>query len=286
MTAIGEDFWQRAVFMLGVDQGPKNFGACLIGYDGTDIVTAWEYFNSDTVTPMKKNLVKLRARVPRWIESLGGDPDRWVMTITDQDPMLDPLFAEMEEEGQPWPTDIVKRHKNMVKLQENWRRENQEFVNNMARSNHLWFHLLDLDMVEEDESPGAYLLHDQIRQCIDVPPDPERESRADNNKGWQTADPFRGDHVLDAWYLAVWLICSQQIRMPKQKHAPTPDDPWAVEREQFETALAAREKKELGLGSGRVREPRSPQEAWQQLLRGGQSKTFVPGWRGPYGDQA
>jgi hypothetical protein len=283
LRSMEPDFFDRAVWLLGIDQGPKNFGACLIGYDGTDIITVWEYFNSDERTTMKKNLIRLRARVPRWIEAIGGNSDNWNYTITDQDPMLDPIFIEMEEEGQPWPHDIIKRHKNMVALQENWRRENQEFINNMARNNHMWFHLYDPAFTEEDESPGAYLIHDQIRQCIDVAEDPERESKSDSKKGWQVSDPFRGDHVLDAWYLAVWLVCSQQVRVPKQKAQRSSSDPWAVEKEQFESALAARERKELGVHG---RDPSTPQEAWQKLLRG-EGREFVGNsWKGHYGGDA
>jgi hypothetical protein len=283
LKMVEPDFFDRAVWMLGIDQGPKNFGACLIGYDGTDIVTSWEYFNSDERTTMKKNLIRLRARVPRWIETVGGNSENWNYTITDQDPMLDPIFIEMEEEGQPWPHDIIKRHKNMAALQENWRRENQEFVNNMARNNHIWFHLYDPAFTEEDESPGAYLIHDQIRQCLDVAEDPERESKSDSKKGWQVSDPFRGDHVLDAWYLAVWLVCSQQVRVTKQKTQRSNSDPWAVEREQFESAMAARERKELGI---KGRDPSNPQEAWKKLLRGENQGFIGSSWKGHYGNEA
>lgn len=282
LREIDPTFFDRATFMLGIDQGPKNFGACLVAYDGADIVTCWEYFNMDERTTMKKNLIRLRARVPRWIEALGGNADNWAMTITDQDPMLEPVFAEMEEEGQPWPTDIVKRHRNMPKLQENWRRENQEFVNNMARHNHMFFHLYDVPIPEDDESSGAYLIHDQVRQCIDVAEDPERESKSDNKKGWQVSDPFRGDHVLDAWYFAVWLICSQQIRVTKSSAASTSTDPWAAEKQQFEDAFAAQEAKELGIRKG----PSSAEEAWKKLLHGGPSPRFIGGYRGPYGNDA
>lgn len=276
------DFWRRAIFLLGIDQGPKNFGACLVAYDGNDIVAAWEYFNSDERTTMKKNLRRLRARVPRWIEALGGNPDNWQMTITDVDPMLEPTFAEMEEEGQAWPTDIARRHRNMAQIQENWRRENQEFINNMSRGNHIGFHLLDLPFAEEDEAPGAYLIHDQVMQCMDVAEDPDRESKSNQLKGWQVGDPFRGDHVLDAWYFAVWLICSQQVHIPKDAAAAASADPWAVQKEQFDAQRAAQERLELG---GR-RGPQNAQEAWNRLMRGNESPMPGLGIRSPYGNEA
>jgi hypothetical protein len=284
LRMIEDDFFDRAVFILGIDQGPRNFGGCLIAYDGNDIVTVWEYFNSDERTTMKKNLVILRSRVPRWIEALGGDPDRWLYTITDEAPMLNQIFTELADEGQPWPMDVQLRHKNMAKLGENWRRENQEFINNMARYNHLFFHLLDFPFTAEDESPGSYLIHDQVRQCLDVAENRERESKSGDKKGWLVSDPFRGDHVLDAWYLAIWMICSQQVNLPKSSASRSAADPWALEKEQFEAALRDRERKELGLSR---REPGSAREAWQQVLRGKNSQG-VPGsgWRGHYGNEA
>jgi len=281
LRMVEPDYWSRASFILGVDQGPKNFGACLVAYDGNDIVVAWEYFNSDERTTMKRNLIRLRARVPRWIDALGGEPARWVTTITDQDPMMEPIFSEMEEEGQPWPTDILKRHKNMAKLNENWRRENQEFINNTARYNHLWFHLFDTVVPDEDESSGAYLLHDQVRQCIDVSEDPERESKSNQLKGWQVSDPFRGDHLLDAWYFAMWVICSQQIILQRTTNTISSSDPWAAQKEQFANQIAAQEKRELGIG----RDPRSAKEAWHKLLQE-DGREFRGSYSGHYSDES
>ncbi len=285
LQVIDPSFFERATFALGIDQGPKNFGACLIAYDGTDIVTAWEYFNSDERTTMKRNLLRLRARVPRWIESLGGDPDLWVMTITDQDPSMEAIFMEMEDEGSPWHTDIVLRHKNSAQLGENWRRENAEFINNMARHNNMLFHTLDLPYTEDDESPGAYLMHDQVISCLDVPEDPDRESKSGNTKGWAVSDPFRGDHVLDAWYLAVWLITSQQLNVSSQIQAKHSSDPWAVQKAQFQENLRRNEQRELGIhGTGNT--PRSAQEAWDRLLRKGDGGNFFGIGTGHYGDEA
>ena len=289
LRMVEEGFFSRAVFLLGIDQGPKNFGACLIAYDGTDIVIVWEYFNCDEYTTMKKNLKTLRARVPGWITAVGGDPGRWTMTITDQDPMLDPIFIEMEDEGLYWPTDVVKRHKNMAALNENWRRENQEFVNNMAKNNNMWFHHYDVAVPAEDESSGGYLLHDQVMSCEDVADDNDREGKAGSHKGWMVSDPNRADHVLDAWYLAMWLLTSHQINMPKQAVSLDSSDPWAVEKAQFEDRMAKNEAQELGVyGSHPGREPQSAQEAFQRLVnrreKGG--NTFFGGSGGHYGGDA
>lgn len=287
LRLIEEDFFSRAVFMLGIDQGPQNFGACLIAYDGTDVVTVWEYFNCDKSTTMKRNLKNLRARVPGWITAVGGDPDRWTMTITDQDPMLDPIFVEMEDEGLYWPTDIVKRHKNMVALQENWRRENQEFINNLAKDNNLWFHLYDVDIPAEDEASGGYLLHDQVMTCEDVADDPDREGKASNHKGWKVSDPNRADHVLDAWYLAIWLVTSQQINVPRQSISIDSSDPWAAQKAQFEDRMAKNEAQELGVHAGSMgREPQNAQQAFQRLLNKNKRGSFFGGGGGHYGGDA
>jgi hypothetical protein len=287
LKMVEPPFFQRAVYLLGIDQGPVNFGACLMAFDGRSLVTCWEYFNSDDRTTMKRNLIRLRARVPRWIQALEGDPERWVMTITDQDPMLDQIFYEMEEEGMPWFTDITKRHRNMAQIQENWRRENQEFINNMAKSDRLFFHLLDLPITEDDESPGGYLLHDQVMHTIDVAEDPARESKSSQIKGWQVSDPFRGDHVLDAWYFATWLVCSQQISLPEMSAASLSDDPWASQKESFYKKFKRQEDQELhGYGKPVPREGETPAESWRRLLHGGEKGQNMFGPVGHYGDEA
>lgn len=287
LKPIDRAFFARAEYILGVDQGPKNFGASLLAYDGQDAVVCWEYFNNDDRSTMKKNLIKLFHRVPKWIERLGGTVDQWKYTITDQDPPLDGIFEEMEEEGLVWPTDIAKRHKNMAKLNENWRRENQEFVNNMARSRNLLFHLYEAPHSDEAESPGGILLHDQIKNCIDIPDNKERDTSQAQQKGWQTADPIRGDHVLDSWYLAMWLICSGQVFVSRAKVvSSTSDDPWAREKILFEENLKKQERKELGMHSGwnpQRPEPKTAAEAWQRLIRGGRNSFFGGGY---YGDEA
>jgi len=246
---VPKEFFERSSFVLGIDQGPKNFGGCLVAYDGEKIVPCWEFFNSDERTTMKKNLVHLRARVPGWIQALGGDPEQWLLTITDRDPQLTQTFVEMDEENQPWRTDIVVRHTNVHKLNDNWRRECQEFVNNVARRDELIFHVFDMPygQMDDDESSGAYILHDQVMTTIDVADDPVRESKSDNSKCWQTSDPFRGDHVLDAWYFAMWTIYSQQLGVQKAMHTRSSDDPWASQKAAFAYNFEQQERKELGI---------------------------------------
>jgi hypothetical protein len=231
---------------------------------------------------MKRNLLKLYARVPRWIEHLGGHPDNWRLTIVDEQPPLQQLFGEMEEEGMPWPTEIVFRHRNSAKLSENWRRENQEFVNNMARADKLMFHLDEYSSGNDDESPGAYALHDQVMQTIDVPDDYLRETAAGNTKGWQISDPFRGDHVVDAWYLAMWSILSQQLVVSALVAAVDSSDPWASQKAQFAKSLKDDEDRELRPFKRQEKEPTSGLDAFQKLIQ-----PHARGWgAGNYEDES
>jgi len=269
LMQVDKAFFSRASYVMGIDQGPHNFGGTLIAYDGDQVVPCWEFYNGDKQVTMKKNLIKLRTRIPRWIEYLGGDPDNWKLTIVDQDPPLEQFFSELEDEGMPWPTDITQRHRNLRALNENWRRENQEFVNNLARRGKLTFHLEDYQTHDDDESPGAEILHDQVMQTIDVPDNPERDSKATNIKGWQVSDPFRGDHVLDAWYLAMWTIFSQQlIVVPGASMANDSSDPWAAHKEQFKKMLKDREDEELRPVRGDPEyQPKNAVDAFNHLLR-------------------
>jgi hypothetical protein len=249
LVRMTPSFFQRSVFVLGIDQGPRNFAATLAAYDGQTICSVWEYFNGDETT-MKRNLLTLRKEVPRWIMALGGDPANWNLTITDRDPLLDGIFLEMDEEGLPWVTDIVLRHHNNTKMLDNWRRETQEFVNNTARRGAISFHLSDIPAPTQDQSPGGYLLHDQVLNCSDVLEDTERESKSDSRKGWIVNDPWRGDHVMDAWLFTVWTICSGQLVMPERlASVGDSDDPWAEHKAAFNYQLKRDERRELCGGS-------------------------------------
>lgn len=243
LKRVGRDIFEGCRFVLGIDQGPKNFGAILLAYNGKYIIPCYEYFNGDDTT-MKANLIKLHEAVPVWIRKLGGDPQNWVLTITDRDPMLTGTFEEMETESYNWKTDIVHRHLNDAKLNENWRRELQEQVNNWAKTASLIFHSSDEASLDDDVMPGAALLHDQFQNCMDVPPNPDKESRADSNKGWQIYDPWRGDHVMDAAYFAMWTVHSGQIDISVKKD-PVETDPWEEQKKAFEYTRAKMEQAEL-----------------------------------------
>jgi hypothetical protein len=230
-------------FVLGIDQGPKNFGACLIAYNGKQIIPCYEYFNGDDTT-MKANLIKLHDAVPVWIKKLGGNPANWKLTITDRDPMLTGTFDELEADGYTWPTDITLRHLNNSKLNENWRRELQEQVNTWAKNARIIFHNSDEISLDDDVMPGASLLHDQFQNCMDVPPNPDKESKADSNKGWSIYDPWRGDHVVDAAYFALWTVHTGQLDVA-EKMEKKEIDPWQEQMNAFKYQHAQFEQQEL-----------------------------------------
>jgi len=247
LVEVPISFFQDAMFVLGIDQGPKNFGAVLTAYDGNTIVPCYEFFDSSERT-MKANLKYLILHVPMWIRALGGMMGNWSLTITDKHPQIWQIVNEMQEEGQEWPTETVERHQNFRKMNENWRRETQEWVNNLARreSPGILFHLSQLKPFSDTyESPGTILLHDQVRATLDKPDKPEKESGGTENldKGWIIRDPWRGDHVVDAWYFTLWTIISGQLIVPEMK--VTPYAAYKEAQKAFEYTLAVDEAREL-----------------------------------------
>lgn len=284
LEKLPEHFFDKAVYVLGCDQGPKNFGACLVAWDGDRAVTCWEYFNADTTT-MKRNLTRLRAAVPKWIHTLGGNSANWMLTITDIDPPLYGAFEELEEEGLLWPTEIITRHRNNARSGDNWRRENQEFINGLARRNRLMFHLRDEISGNDDESPGGYALHDQVMQVVDRPDNPDKESKGGSDKGWQVSDPWRADHVLDAWYFCIWSIFTQELRVPERYGRPhDSNDPWSDQKAAFEYNREMQERNEL---RGHKSDGRTPSQVFEGTF-GYKSRrtTKILGVKGHYGNEA
>lgn len=99
------------VFVLGIDQGPKNFGAVLLGFDGQTVYVLRDYFETSFKT-IRTNMMTLMNEVPIWIRARTGVPGEWKLTIFDQDPPVHGTLQEMEEEGIIWPTDVTFRHDN------------------------------------------------------------------------------------------------------------------------------------------------------------------------------
>jgi hypothetical protein len=247
LVKVPRDYFEEAVYVLGIDQGPKNFGAILTAYNGEVTVPCWEYFNGDEKT-MQNNLIKLRREVPRWITKLGGDPNNWKATITDRDPLMDGIFEDISSSGSPWPHDITLRHLNNAKLLENWRRETQEWVNNLARKKTIRFHESDELVMDQDQYPGAALLHDQVVNAMDVPENQDRESKSDAKKGWVVTDPWRADHVVDAWYFTMWMVLSGQLLPNERYDRVRDDDPWAEAKRSAEYSFAKQEQEDMAGG--------------------------------------
>jgi hypothetical protein len=65
-----------------------------------------------------------------------------------------------------------------------------------------------------------------------------------NEKGWHVKDQWRGDHVLDAWVLAIWTIVSQQLQVPKGDYVVKKG--WGEARAAFDYQRAVDEERELG----------------------------------------
>jgi hypothetical protein len=230
LKEIPRDFYERCAWVVGIDQGPKNFAACLLGWDGETVVVANEYFDNDPrVVLTKMEIVK--DMVPGWIRAAGGDPHRWVLTIFDADPPVLNELDLLEEQGQKWPTDVTFRIKDKKGRwnQENWRRETYEYVNQLgqARKPNLYFDDIHCDF-----------LHDQIVRAQ------MREGDGDmKKKGWVIHDPVRSDHVADAFVMAMFTILSGQMVLPDRTF--TVEDPYIEAKRAFQYTLAKDEAREL-----------------------------------------
>ena len=248
-------FFSNCVFGLGIDQGPVNFGACLVAWNGRTMVPCYEYFDSSDWT-MRKNLAFLRNAVPNWIRKLGGDHNNWIITCCDRDPPVWQIIEELKDEGIIWPHDLITRHQNNKKIGENWRRTNQELINNLAKSGNLIFMLSSEYTHDQRISPGAALLHTQMMETLDDPEDRERESRPGLKKGWIVNDPWRQDHVLDAFYFVAWAFLSGAVQLPSHiaNEAQIYRDPWAEAKAAFQYKIISSEREDLARFIG----PNSP----------------------------
>jgi len=226
--------YNECVWVLGIDQGERNFGACLVGWDGRDAYVAWEFFG-DGESTIKANLLKLRPIVPAIIRTLGGNPDNWRLTVLDQNPPAWNILDEMDKEGHKWPTTVTYRHINQPGAQfgDNWRKECSEFVNQMAQAYRLHF----------DEEGGVQLF-DQLMKALDVPMDPTKDKIRDSSKGWKINDPWHGDHVADAFMFAMWCIFSNQLETLEPPPGP-PKDPWVDAKNAFDAKRIIDEKRDM-----------------------------------------
>lgn len=236
LARIPRSFYENAVWVLGIDQGPRNFAACLLAYDGETVVAANEYFDNDPRT-MKSKMEIMRDLTPAWIRKMGGNPASWTMTIFDVDPPILNELSEFENDGLPWPTDYTFRIKDKKGRwnQENWRKETYEFVNSLAQPSkpNLYF----------DEG-NCDFLHDQLLRAQTRPGDVGMKM-----KGWFIQDAMRADHVADAFIMALFTILSDQIVVPDRKFQQ--EDPFSDAKKAFEFRLRVDENRELSGMAGK-----------------------------------
>jgi len=180
---------ENAAWVLGCDQGERNFGACLQAWDGFSLYTVREFFDK-TDTTIKANMIGLNNQIPSIIRVVGGNSDLWRVTIFDADPPVHNILIELEEENRGWKTDVSYRPKNK-KEQLSWRTETCLWLNELAKSGNLVF----------DES--CDLLHEQVMEALRGPED---DIETDRKKGWIIKDAYRGDHVVDGWLLGCYMV--------------------------------------------------------------------------------
>ncbi len=221
---------EDCAYVLGIDQGPKNFAACLLGYDGQRVFVVNEYFDNDPRTVITKMEI-VRDLTPGWIRNAGGDPHNWRLTIFDADPPLLVELSVLEDDARPWPTDYTFRTKDKKGRwnQENWRRETYEFVNSLAQPStpNIFFDDVQCDF-----------LHDQLLRAQARPADGDMKQ-----KGWIIHDAVRGDHVPDAFIMALWTILSGQLILPDREFKV--DTGYGDAQKAFEFKLRDDERREL-----------------------------------------
>jgi hypothetical protein len=240
LQAIPRELAEQCAWVLGIDQGPKNFAACLVGFNGQRVIVEQEYFDNDPRT-MKSKMDIVRDLVTAWIRSAGGDPSRWILTIFDVDPPLLNELDEFEDAGHPWPTEVTFRIKDKKGRwnEENWRRETYEFLNQLAQRK-------QLDLVFNDVN--CDFLHDQLLRAQ------ARKGDADmKQKGWIMNDPVRQDHVADAFIMALFTILSGQMILPDMDF--NVDDPYDDAKKAFEYRLKNDENRELSGFTGNRSRP-------------------------------
>jgi hypothetical protein len=262
LVNITGDTYNKCVFVLGVDQGPKNMGACLIGYDGRNLYNCWEFFDNSDLT-IKANLISLNKEVPSIITLSGGSENNWQLTIFDSDPPVQGILQEMIEEHRGWRSDETYRPKNQTDLT-NWRAETMEWINDMAKQDRIFFDAKNCD-----------LLHDQVREALIDP----KGTGSGNGKGWIIKDMWRADHVVDAWLMACYTIWSGHLSIPVTgiNHA----SPFAEAHLHQEYLRIADEKRQL---SGKNPDG----DAWREVYgRERKSSTEIRhGYRGYYSDES
>lgn len=206
---IRREEYERCSFAIGIDQGERNFAAVLVGWDGKQVFVSREWFDKSDTT-IKANMIQINETVPGIVKLMSGEASNWQHTIFDADPPVWNIVAEMEKENRQWKTEVSYRPKNKPEFL-NWREETMIWINELAKQGSLWF------------DPQADFLMDQLRDALRVP---ENDfTGGPGKKGWIIKDAYRGDHVCDAFLLAMWLIFSNTLQL-KENYAEPDRNPW------------------------------------------------------------
>ncbi len=231
LRKVSRDEYEKCAFIQGIDQGPRNFGAIMCAYDGEKVYMVREYYDNSDAT-IKANLLKLRKTAPMIVQGVGGHLHNWKLTILDNNPQPDGIISEMATENTPWPTECTYKHVNKNVNMDDWREETSSWINQMAAAGRMVF----------DEECDQLLW--QVMEVLNKPRVEGRETKSGSDKGWVVRDPYRGDHVLDAWLLAMWTIFSNQIELPEgAQHVKTG---WEDHKAALEYRIARDEKREIG----------------------------------------
>jgi len=268
LTHISQEQIKNSSFVLGIDQGERNFGSCLLGWDGQKVYVLDEYFDK-TDTTIKANMIKMNKLQKPLIGQLGGDSERWDLTIFDADPPITNILYELEEEARPWNSETTERPKN-VKDYMNWREETCLWANELAKEGNLLFC-----------GERADLLYEQLRDAL-IRPIPEGAEKRGSKKGWIINDPWRQDHVPDAWLLAMWTIYAGFLSMPKPTYEK--GDQWEEARNAADWNRLRHERDELKGFSGYSKEDED--EMYEHIHGRPRPQPRNFGVRGWYGDES
>lgn len=228
MRDIRREEYERCSFAVGVDQGERNFAAVMIGWDGKQVFVTREWFDKSDTT-IKANMIQLNETVPGIVKNICGEATRWQNTIFDADPPVWNILTEMEKENRQWKTEVSYRPKNKPEFL-NWREETMIWINELAKQGNIWF------------DPKADFLLDQLRDALRVP---EKDvTGGPGKKGWIVKDAYRGDHVCDAFLLAMWLIFSNSVEVKTMSNEPS-KLPWEEARRAAEYKRREQEAEEL-----------------------------------------
>ena len=278
LLPIPRSLYQDCAYVLGVDQGPKNFASVVVGWDGTTAKVAFENYDPEPRT-MKSKMYELREAVPVQLRKMGANSDYLRLTIFDTDPPLTNELREMEQEGKSWITPFTFKHRNLRSrhMQENWRKETYEFVNELAVQGRIIF-----------DAEQCYLLHDDLMRVQRKLANENMDVDRGFGKGWEVNNPWRKDHVLDAFILAMWTIMTGQVKTVKEDRKE--DVPFGEAKKAFRYQFANQERKELAgfAGYGNYT-PTTANELFEEIYGRprdpeGDREMCIPPMVGPYKD--